>query len=90
MGILISFLIKIINLFELVIIVEALLSWVIQDRTNEIMNILRTITNPILEPFRRLQYRFFGNSPIDVSPILALFALQILSQILTRLFFRVY
>lgn len=90
MGLLISFLIKFINFYEFVIIAEALLSWFIQDRTNDIMNLLRTITSPVLEPIRRLQYKFFGNVPIDISPILALFALQIVTQLLRELAYMVY
>jgi YggT family protein len=67
------------NLLQLVVLLiflQSLLSWVIRDGRNEFMNLLSTITNPILEPFRRIQDRFFGNSGIDISPLLAIIVLQ--------------
>lgn len=78
MRLLVSF----IRVIELLIFIECILSWVIQDYNNEIMITLRRITEPILEPFRKLQYRFLGNTTIDISPILAFVALEIIEKII--------
>ncbi|MBE6049851.1 MAG: YggT family protein [Clostridium sp.] len=75
-------LITFIRVIELLIFIECILSWVIQDYNNEIMSTLRRITGPILEPFRKLQYRFIGNSMIDISPILAFVTLEIIEKII--------
>lgn len=82
MGIIIRLLITFIRVIELVIFIECILSWVIQDYNNELMSTLRRITVPILEPFRKLQYRFLGNTSIDISPILAFVALEIVEKII--------
>jgi len=86
MGIIQSTISNIIQFVILLIIAESLLSWIIRDGRNEIMNILRTITNPILEPFRRIQERFFGNMGIDLSPLFAIIVLQMISKVVLRMF----
>ena len=86
MGIIQSTIAHIIQFVILLIIAESLLSWIIRDGRNEMMNILRTITNPILEPFRRIQERFFGNMGIDLSPLFAIIVLQMISKVVLRMF----
>ena len=45
------------------------------------MNMIRSITAPILEPFRKLQYKFLGDTPIDISPIFAIIALGLIQKL---------
>jgi YggT family protein len=61
--------------FSLVIIAGAILSWVSPDPRNPIVQALYGISEPLLAPFRRLLPNLGG---IDLSPILALLAFQIL------------
>ena len=82
MVIILKILSSFINIYELAILLECLLSWVIQYQNNEIMNLLRSITNPLLEPFRRLQYKYFDGLPVDFSPILAISALEIIERVI--------
>jgi len=68
------------------ILIRVLLSWLpmagVQiDRYNPVINILYTITDPILEPLRR--YTTVGM--IDLSPLVALIGLRFLEQILVSL-----
>lgn len=86
MGIIQSIIANILHAVELMILIECLLSWFIRDGRNEIMNLLRTITNPILEPFRRIQERFFGNINIDLSPLFAILVLQLLRRTVLMMF----
>ena len=82
MGIILKILSSFINIYELAILLECLLSWVIQYQSNEIMNLLKAITSPVLEPFRKLQYKYFGSFPVDFSPILAIVALEIIERLI--------
>lgn len=83
MGIIPTVLVRLIDVVEILIIVECFMSWIIRDNQNEILNSLRTITNPILEPFRKLQDNFLPNSMgIDFSPLIALILLQILTKVI--------
>ena len=74
------------RVLEVIIVIECLGSWIIQDSGNEIMRFLNSITSPVLEPFRQIQYKFLGNLPIDLSPIFAIFAIQIVERLLYMIF----
>ncbi|WP_294401961.1 YggT family protein [uncultured Clostridium sp.] len=78
---------SIFRIIELAIIVDCLASWIPQLRYNKFMDVVHSITYPILEPCRRLQYRFLSNSPIDFSPLIALLLLDVVRSILFRLLF---
>ena len=60
--------------FTYVIIINALLSWVSPDPLNPIVQFLTLIAAPITEPFRRVVPPLGG--VLDISPILAIIALQ--------------
>jgi len=59
-----------------VIIARALLSWVHPDPRNPIVQFLTQATEPVLRPLRRLVPAW--RIGIDVSPILAILAIQFL------------
>ncbi len=68
--------------FSLIIISAALLSWVSPDRANPIVQAIYGISEPLLIPFRRIVPHLGG---LDVSPILALLAFQILGGVAQQL-----
>ncbi len=59
------------------ILIRAILSWVNLDPFNPIVQILTGITDPILEPIRRILPPAW-RSGIDISPIIAVFLLMFL------------
>lgn len=75
------------RIIELAIIIDCLASWIPQLRYNKFMDIVHSITYPILEPCRRIQDRFLGDLPIDFSPVLALFLLDIIRTVLINLLY---
>lgn len=77
---------NLLRVLELMVLIKCLLSWFIRDGRNEIMNLLTTITNPILEPFRRIQEKFFGNIGIDLSPLFAILLLRFLRTSVIMMF----
>lgn len=58
------------------------MSYIPNAREISIYNIIVSINNPILEPIRSLQSKFFGDMMIDFSPIIAILLLNIISGIL--------
>jgi len=64
------------------IVIEVILSWVYSNRTNQYIELLHKVTNPLLQPGRKIQDRFFNNMIIDFSPMIALFILMVLKQIM--------
>ena len=73
--------------FSIVIIVGALLSWVSPDPYNPVVQTIYGISDPLLDPFRKLIPNLGG---LDISPIAALLCFQILGnfckQIISGLF----
>lgn len=77
-----------IRVYEFLIFVRVLLSWINSDPyrpvvTHPVVQILYRITDPVLAPLRRVIPPVGG--ALDISPIIALFALEILRLILVSL-----
>ena len=62
------------------ILFRALISWVSPDPFNPIVQFLHRVTEPVLEPLRRL----LPSMPLDISPILAFLAIIFLRSFLVR------
>ena len=69
------------NLLELSILLECITSWIPQIQGNKFIGIIHNFTYPLLEPFRKLQNRFSPGLPMDFSPIIALFVIDLLKGI---------
>lgn len=82
----VSSLLKIVDLttfFTYVVIIDAILSWVSPDPLNPVVQLITLISTPIVEPIRRYVPPVGGM--FDISPIIAIFGLQILHSIGYRL-----
>jgi YggT family protein len=73
--------------FSLVLVAGALLSWVNPDPRNPIVNAIYGISEPLLAPFRRFIPNLGG---IDLSPLVALLAFQILGSAAQQLVLQVF
>ena len=69
------------QIYTLVLIVRVLISWVSPDPFNPVVQFLGRVTDPVLEPLRRMIPPL---GPIDLSPIIALLLLQALQHFLVR------
>lgn len=78
-----SFLGTIISIYEIVIIIRIVLSWVPHNPYNQTIQFLYKITDPVLDPVRKIIPPFRG---IDFSPIIVFFGLGILRRVLLNLF----
>lgn len=68
------------------IVIRALLSWVPQLSNHPLVRILDDITEPLLRPFRRFQVQG-GGFGIDISPLIAYFALYLIRAYVLPLIF---
>ena len=82
-GSAIGFIAWLLDVYSWVIIAAALISWVNPDPRNPIVAFLRRVTEPVLEPVRRLlpPWRTGG---LDLSPVIVLIAIQIIERVLLR------
>ncbi len=65
-----------ISLLALAIFLRAILSWVVRDPYNPVMQFLDQITEPILQPLRQIIPRM---GMIDITPLVAIILLQVLA-----------
>jgi YggT family protein len=74
------------DIYKWVIIAAALVTWVSPDPRNPVVMFLRRITEPVLAPARRLlpPWRTGG---LDFSPLIVIFAIQLVEWVLPRLLF---
>ena len=68
----------------LLVICRVLISWVSPDPFNPIVQFLIQVTDPVLEPFRRIIPTI---GPLDISPMVALILLKALQNFLVRTLF---
>ena len=71
-------LIALLKLYQLVIIVRAVLTWLPVDERQPWVQLLNTLTEPVLGPLR--QFTRLGT--VDLSPIVAFFLIQLLIALL--------
>ena len=78
---LISLINIIFNVLYYAIFIEVILSWVYANRTNQYIELLHKVTSPLLQPGRMIQERYFNNTMIDFSPLIAIAIITILRKI---------
>jgi len=84
MAMLLDVILKAIQVLIWLIVIDAVLTWVPSvNRRHPLVVLLRRITQPVLEPFRRLLPP--GKTGyIDISPMLAILVLWILQEVVLR------
>ena len=70
------------TLYTILIFVRVVLSWVGRGSTHPLILLVYRLTEPVLGPVRALLPSFGG---IDFSPVIVLFGIQFLKQILVSL-----
>jgi len=71
----------VITLYQAIILLRAILSWFASgDSTNPITDLLKRLTDPVLEPIRDALPATGG---VDLSPLVALIGLELIKRILT-------
>ena len=77
---------RLIDIYTIVIIVRAIISWVQPNPYNPIVQLLYRVTEPVLYPIRRMLFRYRGmrDTGIDFSPFIAIIMLYVIKSILFR------
>ena len=68
---LIELIFKLLDLYTFIIFIRVILSWVHLDPSHPLVQLVYSLTEPVLRPLRLLIN--LGNMGFDLSPILALF-----------------
>lgn len=76
---------KFFSIIYILMFIRIALSWVRVSPYNKAVNIIYQLTDPVLEPFRRLIDRLGINTGmIDFSPLIAYLVLQFIENIIIR------
>jgi len=78
---LIGFVGWLLDVYSLVIIAAALITWVNPDPHNPIVTFLRRATEPVLEPVRRL-LPAWKTAGLDLSPVIVLIVIQFVQRVI--------
>ncbi|MGQ9526096.1 MAG: YggT family protein [Armatimonadota bacterium] len=81
MALLIGLIDSILRLFELLIIVHAVVSWFRGDRYNRALALLDSVVDPVLYPIRRALHPYMRGVPLDISPMVAILLIEVVRQV---------
>ena len=70
-----------VNIFLFAIIIQAIISWINPGTYNPVSTLLHQLTNPVLEPFRRVIPPVSG---MDLSPLAAIIAIYLLKLLFVQ------
>lgn len=74
-----------VQILNIIIVIRVLLSWLAPYTHNDFTDIVYAVSEPILRPFRMIFP--MGYSRIDISPILAYMALNLIRRLLFWIIF---
>ncbi len=72
-------LVRILNIYMLIVFIRVVLSWVPVSPGNPLVQIIYRLTEPVLAPLRRVIPSFGG---LDISPLVVFVGIMILKRIL--------
>tara|TARA_Y100001970_G_scaffold293704_1_gene442498 strand:- start:5404 stop:5658 length:255 start_codon:yes stop_codon:yes gene_type:complete len=81
MNIFVDFIALILRLLYYAIFLRAIISWFPIDKNNSLVRSLDSITEPIIEPIRKILPTF---GMFDLSPLIAIILLSFLSNVLAK------
>lgn len=81
----------VLRVFEIAILARVLITWLPVSRDNKLVDLLYTVTEPVLAPIRSMLSRssFLQNSMLsmmDFSPIVAFILIGVLRNVIARIF----
>jgi len=82
---LLDLIVLILNLYIWIVIISALLSFVNPDPRNQFVQIIRALTEPLYQ-FIRQKMPFVVVSGIDLSPLIIIFAINVLIKLISSLY----
>lgn len=78
-GTVINLILNLLDFYTLIILIRVILSWVNPNPHNPAVQILYKVTDPVLNPIRRMLPSFGG---LDISPLVVFFAIWFLKSLL--------
>lgn len=75
-----------IDIYCFIIFLSAILSWFDLERNNDVVRFIDSLSDIVLRPIRNFLFeKLKWSLPIDISPIIAIFLLQIIKAIISQI-----
>jgi YggT family protein len=75
-----------IDIYCFIIFLSAILSWFDLDRNNDVVRFIDSLSDIVLRPIRNFLFeKLKWSLPIDISPIIAIFLLQLIKTIILKI-----
>jgi uncharacterized protein YggT (Ycf19 family) len=75
-----------IDIYCFIIFLSAILSWFDLDRNNDVVRFIDSLLDIVLRPIRNFLFeKLKWSLPIDISPIIAIFLLQLTKAIISKI-----
>ncbi len=76
------------EVLQILILIRVILSWVPNvNMYSAPVRFIYNVTEPIMEPVREFTARYINLGPIDISPIIVLFLLNVAKNLILRMLF---
>lgn len=75
----------VLDIYVYLLIAAVIISWVNADPYNQIVRFIRSVTEPVLTPARRMLWSLTRSLQIDLSPMLVMFAIVVVQIVIRRL-----
>lgn len=80
-----NLLIRALDVYSIIIIIRVLFSWFISNPYNTVYQVLINLTEPVLGAVRKQLIRFFPRMMLDFSPIIVIFLIEFLKNLLIQM-----
>jgi len=77
-----------VQIIAFIIFIRAIISWVNPNPYHPVVRTLDRLTEPLLKPIRRALSKYTGGLPVDFSPLIAIFLIQIIGWFLKTILIR--
>ncbi len=75
-----------IDIYCFIIFLSAILSWFDLERNNDLIRLINSLSDIVLKPIRNFLFdKLKWTLPIDISPIIAIFFLQLIKAIIFKI-----
>ena len=79
-----NLILDLLEIYTIIIIIRAVLSWIRVDPRNQVVRILNALTDPVLIPIQKIIPPVGGS--LDISPVVAILLIQLLRAMAARVF----
>ncbi len=75
-------LVRLLDIYSFIIIIRIFISWINPDPYNPVIRFLYSVTDPVLNPMRRIIPPIGGM--IDISPMIVLLLIELIKQFIIK------